>query len=133
MGRPRRCDAGRRTAVDGMRFDSMARTLSASDSRRGAVKSLVALGVGLGLTRIGAVEAKNKGKSKKKGKKDLGDRCRKEYECRGNYECRNANSQNSCYASTEKRCCKKEGQPCDDGCECCGVDVIRNGGYCQSA
>ena len=23
--------------------------------------------------------------------------------------------------------------PCDDGCECCGVSVICNGHYCQSA
>lgn len=43
-----------------------------------------------------------------------------------------ANSQHS-YEETVKRCCIEEGDPCDQGYECCGVDVICNGGYCQGA
>jgi hypothetical protein len=46
--------------------------------------------------------------------------------------CKKANSQKH-FPKTEKRCCVKEGGHCNDGIDCCGVDVICNGGFCQSA
>ena len=63
----------------------------------------------------------------------MGERCSNKDTCSSGLKCKKANSQNSCYAETEKRCCKPIGAKCDDGCDCCGVDVICNGGYCQGA
>ena len=118
--------------MDSARFDGMARTLSATESRRGMFKTMAAAGLGLGLSSIGLGEALGKGKGKKKGNKKVTARCKKSYECSGKLACKKANSQNY-YEETEKRCCIEEGDPCDQGYECCGVDVICNGGYCQSA
>ncbi len=117
--------------MDSMRFDVMARKLSASDSRRGMFRTMAAAGLGLGLSGIGLGEALGKKKGKKGGKK-VTARCKKTEECSGKLQCKKANSQNY-YEKTEKRCCIKEGGSCDQGYECCGVDVICNGGYCQSA
>jgi hypothetical protein len=116
-------------SMDSIRFDSLARSLSTSDSRRGAFRALAATGLGLGLTRFRFAETD----AKKKHKKSLGARCKKSDECKGDLLCKNANSQNSCYDQTERRCCKKIGAACDDSCDCCGVDVICNGGFCQGA
>ena len=113
--------------MEGTRFDAVARNLSATSTRRAAVRTMTATGLGLGLIRLGlgAVAAKGKGKG-------VTARCKKSEECAGNLQCKKANSQHY-YEQTEKRCCIKEGQHCEDGFECCGVDVICNGGYCQSA
>ena len=116
--------------MENSRFDSLTRTLAATGSRRGAFRTMAAAGVGLGLTRLGLEQSLA---AKKKKKKNLGARCGKADECKGNLLCKNSNSQNGCYDQTEKRCCVKEDQPCEDGCDCCGVDVICNGGFCQSA
>ena len=106
--------------MDSTRFDVMARKLSSTDTRRGMFRTMAAAGLGLGLSSAGLSEALGK----KKGKKTE--------ECSGKLQCKKANSQNY-YEKTEKRCCIKEGGRCDQGYECCGVDVICNGGYCQSA
>ena len=116
--------------MDGMRFDAVARKLSATDSRRGMFKTMAVAGLGLGLSGAGLSEALGKGK--KGGKKKVTARCKKTEECSGKLQCKKANSQNY-YEQTKKRCCIKEGGRCDQGYECCGVDVICNGGYCQSA
>ena len=123
--------------MDGMGFDSMARKLSATESRRGVFKAMAVAGLGLGLSSVGLSEALGKGKKGKKGKGKKGNkpvtaRCKKSEECSGKLQCKIANSQNY-YEETEKRCCIEEGGRCDQGYECCGVDVICNGGYCQSA
>jgi hypothetical protein len=102
--------------------------MASSTSRREALRSFAAVGLGLGLTRIGFDAASAAGKKKK-----LGTRCKKKAECAGGLQCKTSNSQNGCYAESEKRCCKPVGANCNDGCECCGVDVICNGGFCQKA
>ena len=114
--------------MDINRFDSLVRTLSAGDSRRGAIRALAASGLAVGLTRLGLDRT-----DAKKKKKKLGQTCKKSKQCQGSLVCQPTNSQNSCYDTTVKRCCKKLGERCDDGCECCGVDVICNGHICQSA
>jgi hypothetical protein len=119
--------------IDGIRFDSVTRTLATTGSRRGAFRTMAAAGLGLGLTRLGPGRATAKNKGKKKKKRNLGDRCSKTDQCKGKYLCKLSNSQNSCYDETERRCCVKEGGSCDDSCDCCGVDVICNGGFCQDA
>jgi hypothetical protein len=115
------------TSVVEQRFDGMTRRLSETGSRREMVRTLAAGGLGLGLAGLGLHQAKAG------GGKNLGARCKKSNECKGGYQCKKANSQNSCFAKTEKRCCKPIGAKCNDGCECCGVDVICNGGYCDQA
>lgn len=118
--------------MDSTRFDSFTRILSVSDSRRGVVRTLSALGAGLGLTQFVPAPIAEAGK-KRKRKKKLSKRCKKNKQCKGNLLCKKSNSQNSCFPSNKKRCCVKEGKPCDDSCDCCGIDVICNGGFCQSA
>jgi hypothetical protein len=113
--------------MDSTRFDILSRKLAATSSRRGAIRTMAAAGLGLGLARIGLESAEAK------KKKNLGARCKKSNECKGGLKCKKSNSQNGCYAKTEERCCKPVGSPCNDGCDCCGVDVICNGGYCDNA
>lgn len=119
--------------MESMRFDALTRTLTRTDSRRGVLRGLATagLGVGLGVVGLSGAEAKRRNK-KKKGHKGLTQFCQKSVECKGDYVCKLANSQHY-FDETEKRCCIEEGDPCDQGYECCGVDVICNGGYCQSA
>jgi hypothetical protein len=113
--------------MDRRRFDPLGKWLATSDTRRSTFRALAAgaVATGLGGPSLGEALAK-KGKG-------LGARCKKSDDCKGKLNCKPTNSQNSCYDATQKRCCKKEGATCNDGCECCGVDVICNGGYCQSA
>jgi hypothetical protein len=113
------------------RFDTLTKWLVASGTRRSTFRVLAAGAVATGLGGAGVRESAAKNKNKKK--KSLSARCKKTDECKGSLLCKPSNSQNSCYDTTQKRCCKKEGAECNDGCECCGVDVICNGGYCQSA
>lgn len=115
--------------MDNIRFDAISREFGATSTRRSAIRTLAAASFGLGLARLGLETAT----AAKKGKKKLGARCKKSNECQGPLQGKKSNSQNSCYAQTEERCCKPIGAKCDDGCECCGVDVICNGGYCQGA
>ena len=114
--------------MDSTRFDVMARGLSGTDTRRGMFRTLAAAGLGLGLASVGLGEALGKGK----GNKKVTARCKKSEECSGKLVCKKANSQHY-YEETKKRCCIEESDPCDQGYECCGIDVICNGGYCQSA
>ena len=118
--------------MDSARFDVMARRLSAADTRRGMFKTMAAAGLGLGLSAAGLGQVIGKGKGKKKGGKMVAARCKKTDECSGKLVCKKANSQHS-YEETKKRCCIEEGGRRDQGYECCGVAVICNGGYCQSA
>lgn len=108
------------------RFDAIARTLSVPRTRRDTFRTLAAAGLGLGVLRLGLERAGAKGKKK------VTARCSQTEECSGNLQCKKANSQHT-FAKTEKRCCVTEGEPCNDGVDCCGVDVICNGGFCQSA
>jgi hypothetical protein len=108
------------------RFDAIARTLSATGTRRGTFRALAAAGIGLGALRLGLDQADAKGKKK------VTARCRKTEECSGKLRCKKANSQNF-YPKTQKRCCIKVGDNCNQGIDCCGVDVICNGGICSKA
>ncbi len=113
--------------MDRKRFDPLTTRLVESETRRSTLRALAAGAVATGFSGLGLREALAK------KKKSLGARCKKTDDCKGKLLCKPSNSQNSCYDATQKRCCKKEGAECNDGCECCGVDVICNGGYCQSA
>jgi hypothetical protein len=90
------------------------------------MRTIVAGGLGLGLARLGL------GAASADGKKKLGARCQKSSECKGGLKCKKANSENGCYDKTEERCCVKLGGSCNDGCDCCGVGVICNGGVCDA-
>jgi hypothetical protein len=118
--------------VDSTRFDLITRDLAGTSTRRQTLRTLAATGLGLGIARLGlaSTEAKNKNKGKGKG---VTERCKKSDQCGGGLSCKVANSQTSCFAESEKRCCKPVGAKCDNGCECCGIDVICNGGYCSNA
>ena len=113
--------------MDSTRLDRIARELAGPATRRQTLRTLTAAGLGLGIAGLGLASTEA-AKSKK-----LGSRCKKSSECSGSLQCKKANSQNGCYAKSEERCCKPVGAKCDDGCECCGVDVICNGGYCDKA
>jgi uncharacterized protein HemX len=138
--------------MDNSRFDQLARKLSAAESRRGAVTTLAAASLGLGLTRFGlgdALARKKKNKKKKKKKKNknnntnpnentknLSEACSNTDECIGDLLCQVANSQQSCPGQeVGTYCCVPTDvqAQCNTSCDCCGLDVICNGGYCQSA
>jgi len=113
--------------VDSRRFDAFSRRLVIASSRRGVMRTMAAGGLGLGLANFGLDAASADGKKKK-----LGARCKKTNECKGSLKCKKANSETGCYTKTEERCCKPIGAPCNDGCDCCGIAVICNGGYCDA-
>jgi hypothetical protein len=113
-------------AMESTRFDAISRELAGTSSRRSAMRTLAAAGFGLGLAGVGLKSAAAGGKKK------LGARCEKSNECKGGLKCKKANSEKGCYAKTEERCCKPLGAPCNTGCDCCGVGVICNGGYCDA-
>jgi hypothetical protein len=113
--------------MDRNRVDPLGKRLVTSETRRSTLRAMAAGALATGLGGLGLREALAK------KKKSLGARCKKSDECKGKLNCKPTNSQNSCYDATQKRCCKKEGATCNDGCECCGVDVICNGHICQSA
>jgi hypothetical protein len=113
--------------MDTKRFDRLGAWLGASDSRRTALRALGAGVLATGLSGLGLRE------SLAKKKKSLGATCKKTDDCKGKLLCKTANSQNSCYDQSQKRCCKKLGATCNDSCECCGIDVICNGHICDSA
>jgi hypothetical protein len=140
--------------VDSARFDKLTRELLSANSRRDTVKALIAsLGVGVawlgGNHRLSAIAKKGKGKGKGKGKKKkkkktdntidtkaLHQPCTKSSECIGDLLCDVANSQQSCpNQAVGKFCCVQTDaqKHCEDGCDCCGLDVICNGGFCQGA
>jgi hypothetical protein len=114
--------------MDSTRFDAISRELAGTSTRRTALRTFAEAGFGLGLAGVGLKSAS----AGKKNKKIVGARCKKSEECKGKLVCKNANSQNY-YPQTEKRCCLEIGEHCDDGIDCCGVDVICNGGYCDQA
>ena len=123
--------------MDTSRFDHLARQFAEPGTRRNAIRLGLISGLGIGVAKLGADQAlagkhKHKHKNKKK-KKTVSETCKKSDQCGGGLSCKAANSQNSCFGSTEKRCCKPVGAPCNDGCECCGTDVICNGGYCDQS
>ena len=112
--------------MDRNRFDIITRELTTTNSRRAALKALTAVGLGLAVARLGSSPAVAK------GKKSLSARCKKSDECKGSLVCQKANAENGCFPATEKRCCVKLGGSCNDGCDCCGVGVICNGGFCKA-
>lgn len=105
--------------MESTRFDNM--------TRRMALKTVGAAGLGLGLARLG-LDSAAAGKKKKK----VTERCKSSDQCGAGLVCKRANSQNY-YPKTEERCCRPVGESCDQGIDCCGVDVICNGGICQKA
>lgn len=123
--------------MDTTRFDAIARHLAEPTARRAALKTMAATGLAVGLTRVGLhafpTDAKNGKKGKKDKKKLLGERCTKSKTCANGLSCQIANSGSACAAETDKQCCKPIGARCDDGCECCGTNVICNGHYCQQS
>ena len=110
--------------MESTRFDSLSRKLASTSSRRSTFRGIAAAGLGLGLASIGIMSAS--------AKKKVHARCKKSDECGGGLKCQKANSQHT-YATTKKRCCVPVGGHCDDGIDCCGIDVICNGGYCDKA
>ena len=148
--------------MDGSTFDRLVRRMSAEGSRRGLFRSAVAGTLaGLGLTSLlGGEHAeaksckkkcnkKNSSSARKKCKKKcqpipptdtdtigLSQPCTSSSQCIGDLLCATANSQNSCPTqATGTFCCvQSEVQAkCNTSCDCCGIDVICNGGYCQNA
>ena len=130
--------------VDSIRFDGLARELRATDTRRGAVKTLAAAVLGLGVARLGISEAdarrKNRRRKNKRQKgyhtKVLGEFCSNNKQCVNGLLCQIANSQNGFpERANDPVCCVPTDvqAKCDSGADCCGVDVICNGGYCQGA
>jgi hypothetical protein len=133
--------------MDDIRFDFLTRHLSTTGSRRGAFRTIGAAGLGLGLLRLSvgdtlAKHHKHKHKKKKKNNgppppppptQNLGDTCSSAEQCIGGLQCQVSNSQNSCFDSSVQRCCVADGGRCDNSCDCCGIDVICNGHYCQGA
>ena len=68
--------------------------------------------------------------------KALRQACTSTEECIGDLLCQGANSQQSCPGQEVGTfCCVPTDvqASCDNGCDCCGLDVICNGGYCDSA
>jgi hypothetical protein len=118
--------------MDQTRFDALSRDLAGTTSRRNALRTFAAAGFGLGLAGLGLRSTSAAKKGKNKRKKVVGERCKKSEQCQGKLICKIANSQNY-YPESEKRCCLEIGEHCEDGLDCCGVDVICNGGYCQGA
>lgn len=116
--------------MDSTRFDAISRELAGVATRRSALRTFAATGLGLGLAGVGLKSAS--AKKNKKHKKGVGERCKKTEQCKGKLVCKVANSQNY-YPESEKRCCLEIGEQCEDGIDCCGIDVICNGGYCQGA
>lgn len=147
--------------MDGSTFDRLVRRISEEDSRRGLLRSAFAAAVaGLGgASVLGTEDAAAKSCKKKCNKKKSSDAkkkckkkcnkknsdtdtiglrqpCTKSSQCVGNLLCATANSQNSCPGQESGTFCCVQSEvqaPCDDGCDCCGVDVICNGGYCDNA
>jgi hypothetical protein len=133
--------------LDSARFDELTRGLLSANSRREVVKTIAA-GVGVSVGWLGLqqelTKARGKGKGKKKRRrkkhrhfntKALLESCKTNKECVGDLLCQTANSQNGCPGNVGKVCCAQADvqAPCNDGCDCCGVSVICNGGYCDSA
>jgi len=152
-------DRDGKDAIDGSTFDRLVRRISAEGSRRGLFRSAVAGTLaGLGLTSVlGGEHAeakscqkkcnkKNSSSARKKCKKKcknidtdtiaLRQPCTKDSQCVGSLLCQAANSQNSCPGQESGTFCCVETEvqaPCDTSCDCCGIDVICNGGYCDNA
>jgi hypothetical protein len=118
------------TTMESNRFDLIARQVSTTGTRRRAIMTLAAGGLGIGLAKLGLADSE--AKNKKKKKKGNGATCKKSDQCKGSLVCQVALATDDCYPTAEKRCCVKEGGFCNDGCECCGVGAICNGHVCQS-
>ena len=111
--------------MDNSRFEQVTRRLSNDSTRRNFCKVAGAGALGVAMARLGlggAVAACKK----------VTIKCDENSECCGALVCRRANSQNY-YPKTVKRCCRPIGDNCNQGIDCCGVDVICNGGICQKA
>ena len=128
--------------MESTRFDAISRVLAGMSSRRDAMRTIAAggLGLGLGATALGlddALAGKHHRKHKKKKKKGTDSKvvrqvCTKSYTCQGDLVCQVANSENGCDQAVGKHCCVPLGGDCEDGCDCCGVGVICNGGHCDA-
>lgn len=147
--------------MDDSTFDRLVLRINAASSRRGLFRSAIAGTLaGLGLTSLLGgehVEARScKKKCNKKHSISARKKCKKKCQytpddtdtiglrqpctnssqCIGDLLCATANSQNSCPTqATGTFCCvQSEVQAkCNTSCDCCGIDVICNGGYCDNA
>lgn len=139
--------------MEGSHFDSLARALSEVRSRRSLGGLFAALTVVGSLSTLSLHEVAAGGKHKhhhKKPKKHkrrkkrpnttdtlvLGQGCTETKQCQGDLVCQVANSQNGFpERANQPVCCVPVDvhAKCDTGADCCGVSVICNGGYCQSA
>lgn len=109
--------------------DRLTRALATTATHRRRVVQAIGARIGAGvLARLVPAQP-----AAAKTCKQLGKACSGPDQCCGKLLCKNANSQTSCFPSTQRRCCKKIGARCNSSCECCGVDVICNGHVCQQA
>jgi hypothetical protein len=151
-----------KVAMDGSAFDRLARSIGEEGSRRRLLEAAVAgILAGLGLTSwLGGEDAEAKScektcnnKSSNAAKKKCKKKCKKQTpsgtgtiglrqpcsttaDCEGILLCQPANSQNSCPSqATGTFCCvpSEVQDRCNDSCECCGINVICNGGFCVNA
>jgi hypothetical protein len=115
--------------MDGTHFDSLTRRLSTSSTRRRFWLAVGGGTLGLAFAQVGPVQARDLPRCF--GKK-TGERCSGRTFCCGGNVCDYANAQHY-YETTEKRCCKPTGAPCQKHRDCCGLDVLCDGGYCVMA
>jgi hypothetical protein len=102
--------------MDSSRFDALTRRFSATNTRRGVVRGVAAVGLGLGLLPF-AADAKKKRRNKKKKKrcKTLLQACVSggKRKCCSGLECGEPDTPGT-FA-----CCRPVGAPCESTDECC--------------
>jgi len=104
--------------VEGTRFDGHMRRLAATDSRRGAVKTLAAAGLGLGLLQAQGGEARKKRKK----------RCRRLLAfCKPNAKRKCCNDLVCSTRGEDFQCRKGLGEPCAEHNECASILLCISG------
>jgi hypothetical protein len=106
-------------------FDHLTRTIARSDSRRGALKTLVAGGAAAVAAHVGS--AWSEAKKKKRCRKRLA-KCGGSKKCcngSGRIKCQNVQEETKpqCDGKSGRRCCGLDGASCNRDelhCDCCG-------------
>ena len=107
--------------MDDARFDSLARTLSTTPTRRGILTALVRGAVG---TTLAAVVAVPRSEEAAADCRRIGDPCTRGRQCCGHAHKRTICSLNKhAGAPSEPTCCVPKGKRCNLSIECCGSDT----------